>query len=1019
MDPAPAITPETLLAQAAWVHRLARALLCDRELAHDVAQDALLAGLSQPSGHPVRDPRGWLQTVVRRLAGLAVRERRQRALLEQPPPAADRREERSSERLRLYRRLCDAVLALPEPYRTAVSRRFFDDLTPRTLARELGVDSAVVRQRVRRGLAMLRARFDAEPGGRSEWLAAFAAAELGTAVRGSLLLAPVLAMKKVAFAAILLLLAAGAWLATSAWPASVDAVPSPPAASRQLVRAPAPEAGGTAAAAPSDATASGRVEVGFVVRVVDDEHHPLRDATVHCWREAGGVTEHQTDADGRCSLVSADERGGLLVRRDGFVPVVQELPALRGQHEVVLGHGSVLAGTVLVDGAPAPAGLLLRLSMLPLSPPRSAPRAILEVLRNEGSGASTVTGMAGRFLFAGLPADWSGHLLLPRTHWLLPQEGQVVEGEDRVLLPRPQPDLLLTTTRLPVLQGRVLWSDTGEPIAEAIVMISQILLADGTKVPGFGAKTDSDGRFAVGIYPGRPDQHARWLDPLRRSAVTHARLQSLGRSLVLEADTAPLDLGLEYELRVDRPPMVWFRAVDADGKPIAGARMALRDGGVSEPSGADGLGWIYDHARQKAFRSLVGAPGRQVVPFTATGEAAALREDPIVVVLPPCNGLRLRVRSADGSVPEGCLVNWHGPALYAGGTMGGPSAVHRFFGGSDASLFAAYTSYNTRGETVVHAVRPSLTIHFDARGEAVLHSIEPGVAGTLVVADSIGTELLAQELTTPALGEVRELELVVPEPAHRLHGRVIASDGTPVAQAQVQLLVGPSSAMNVRTAGDGTFRFAPLYGEGNVKLQVQRQGLATAQRELAADEMDREVVITLAPGRRTTVAIVDDAGAVIPELRLEVRTGRNDRVDLQRTADGEYVCSDLPPGEVTFACTIGGQRFELRHDTAVPRAELRVPRPARVQIAAPEGWPQPAPGRLVVVATRTDAAAEPLTVELDKTGADAPLLLPGRYRMALALVTWRSDLKRSEQVEQGPSAEVELRAGESTRVLLR
>jgi RNA polymerase sigma-70 factor (ECF subfamily) len=1018
VNPAPAITPETLLAQAAWVHRLARALLRDRELAHDVAQDALLAGLSQGSGQQVQDPRGWLHTVIRRLAGLAVRERRERAVRERARPDVDRSEERSSERLRLYRRLCDAVLALPEPYRTAVSRRFFDELTPRAIARELGVDSAVVRQRVRRGLAMLRERFDAEPGGRSEWLGAFAAAGLGAPVRGSLLV-PVIAMKKVAFAAILLLAVGAWWLATAAWPASVDATHSQPDASGERARAVAAETGGTApATVQPGATELQRVEVGFVVRVVDAEEHPLRDATVHCWREGGDVTERQTDASGRCSLVSADERGGVLVRCKGFVPVVQELPALRGLQEVVLGRGSVVAGNVLVDGAPAPAGLLLRLSILPLPWPPSAPRALLDLLLNEASGVSAATDGAGRFRFAGLPADWSGGLYLPRTHWLLRQEGQVVEGDDRLLLPRPQRDLLVTTTRLPVLQGRVLWSDTGEPVPGVLVHISQGELADGTKVPGLFAKTDADGRFAVGLPPSRPEHRARWLDPQRRSAVTHASLQSLGSSLVLDGDGSALDLGREYELRVDRPPMVWYRAVDAEGKPIAGARM-LRDGGVGEPSGADGLGWTYDLSRPEPFRSQVGAPGRQVVPLTATGGAGSTRSDPIVVVLPPCNGLRLRVRSADGSVPEGCMVKWRGPELYQGGTMGGPSELHRFFGASYADVFAAWTSYNAHGEAVLNATRPSIAIRLDARGEAMLHSIKPGVAGTLVVSDNIGTELLVQDLTTPALGEVRQLELVVRKPSHRVHGRVVASDGTPVAQALVLLSTGPAPAMDARTAGDGGFRFAPLYGDGNVKLKVRRQGLATAQLELAAEEMDREVVVTMAAGRRTTVAIVDEMGAVIPQLRLELLTGTNDPLDLQRTASGEYVCSDLPPGQVTFACTIGGKRFELRHDTADPRAELRVPRPARAEIAAPEGWPPPAAGRLVAIATRTDVASEPLTVELGKTGEEAPLFLPGRYRMALSLQAWRSDLKRSELVEQGPSAEVELRAGETARVQLR
>jgi hypothetical protein len=158
-----------------------------------------------------------------------------------------------------------------------------------------------------------------------------------------------------------------------------------------------------------------------------------------------------------------------------------------------------------------------------------------------------------------------------------------------------------------------------------MVMVSRVALADGTKVPALGARSEPDGRFAVGITPSRPDQRSRWLDPLRRSAVTHALLKSLGSALELDNGGDALDLGREYELRVERPPLVWYRAVDTDGKPVAGARTSGHDGGVGEPSGADGLGWAYDHLRPEPFRSLLGAPGRQVVPFSASARSSCCR----------------------------------------------------------------------------------------------------------------------------------------------------------------------------------------------------------------------------------------------------------------------------------------------------------------------------------------------------------------------------------------------------------
>jgi DNA-directed RNA polymerase specialized sigma24 family protein len=48
------------------------------------------------------------------------------------------------------------VLALDEPWRSAVLWRFFHDLQPRVIAARLGVPVATVRSRVQRGLELLR-----------------------------------------------------------------------------------------------------------------------------------------------------------------------------------------------------------------------------------------------------------------------------------------------------------------------------------------------------------------------------------------------------------------------------------------------------------------------------------------------------------------------------------------------------------------------------------------------------------------------------------------------------------------------------------------------------------------------------------------------------------------------------------------------------------------------------------------------------------------------------------------------
>ena len=51
-----------------------------------------------------------------------------------------------------------AVLALAEPYRSAVLLRYYEELPPRAIARRLGVPVETVRTRVKRGVELIRMR---------------------------------------------------------------------------------------------------------------------------------------------------------------------------------------------------------------------------------------------------------------------------------------------------------------------------------------------------------------------------------------------------------------------------------------------------------------------------------------------------------------------------------------------------------------------------------------------------------------------------------------------------------------------------------------------------------------------------------------------------------------------------------------------------------------------------------------------------------------------------------------------
>jgi RNA polymerase sigma factor (sigma-70 family) len=157
--PSVRLEPDELLAHAPWVRRLARALVHDDETAQDVAQQTWLAALTHP---PRRDDpiRGWLRTIARNVVRKFGRDdeaRRRReaaaASREALPPVDD-----AVARAELHARVVAVVLALDEPYKSTLIRRYFDELSPTEIARRDGMPLETVRTRLKRGLELVRGR---------------------------------------------------------------------------------------------------------------------------------------------------------------------------------------------------------------------------------------------------------------------------------------------------------------------------------------------------------------------------------------------------------------------------------------------------------------------------------------------------------------------------------------------------------------------------------------------------------------------------------------------------------------------------------------------------------------------------------------------------------------------------------------------------------------------------------------------------------------------------------------------
>lgn len=200
---------EWLLAQGAWMRSLARGLLGDSALAEDVVQESYAAALTRGPralGPDRERLRPWLAAVVGNLARRARGREALRSAVEERGARAEATEPADDlvARMELQRALAEAVLALDEPYRSAVLLRHVENLGAREIARRQGCTSEVARQRVARGLERLRRTLDRRPGGRSAWAAVLtplsapaplvpSATALGGMLMGSKLIALVLA----------------------------------------------------------------------------------------------------------------------------------------------------------------------------------------------------------------------------------------------------------------------------------------------------------------------------------------------------------------------------------------------------------------------------------------------------------------------------------------------------------------------------------------------------------------------------------------------------------------------------------------------------------------------------------------------------------------------------------------------------------------------------------------------------------------------------------------------------------
>lgn len=200
-----------LLAHADWLRDLARKLV-GSAAADDAVQDTYVAALRSPPD-PGLPAKPWLARVLRNASRMAHRSttrraRREDAVSQIAAPASSAAD--TVARAETFRMLVELVLALDDPYRSTLLRHYFDGESFAAIARRDGIPEATVRGRHKQALEQLRRRLDARShGDRRAWLASLAPLAAPPAHTASVTVG-VIIVKKLAIAAVIAVVAAGA-----------------------------------------------------------------------------------------------------------------------------------------------------------------------------------------------------------------------------------------------------------------------------------------------------------------------------------------------------------------------------------------------------------------------------------------------------------------------------------------------------------------------------------------------------------------------------------------------------------------------------------------------------------------------------------------------------------------------------------------------------------------------------------------------------------------------------------------
>ena len=241
----------------------------------------------------------------------------------------------------------------------------------------------------------------------------------------------------------------------------------------------------------------------FSGTIVDAQGNPVAGATVVCYLEMEAKQHATTDGQGAFEFPTFQEQTVVLVTKAGLAPTWRTwyTGAPEEPQKIVLGASSALAGVVVDDaGQPvADAEVSVPAALNKTATDISQPNEVFGKMARELFSARTSAD--GKFRIENFPADGQAILLAKKPGKALRQTANVLRY-DELPFHAGQEDITLTLDPAGSVTGKVVARGTGQPLAHAMVGLepttpgmASLLLDQGTIVSA------ADGSFQIPNVP--------------------------------------------------------------------------------------------------------------------------------------------------------------------------------------------------------------------------------------------------------------------------------------------------------------------------------------------------------------------------------------------------------------------------------------------------------------------------------------------------------------------------------------